>query len=65
MMYYVVKFKELYDTEKGPKWRSDQFLVYATGIEDATAKLTEALRPYGTEFEVIGCNKSKITKVVD
>ncbi len=65
MKYYVVKFKEMYDTDKGPKWRTDRFLIQAVSITDAEAKLNTFMKQYPTDFEVVSVSESAITKVVE
>lgn len=64
-MYYDVKFKEEYDTDKGPKWRKDQWLVRAISPTDAEARAAKVLAGYGNNFEIYGATKSKYTKVVE
>ena len=38
--YYLVKFKEAYDTDKGVKWMTKQYLISAVSITDAEVKIT-------------------------
>lgn len=63
-MYYVVKFKEQFDTDKGPKWISDQYLIAAESVTDAEVKLTEALKEGLGEFQIESVSKSKLTKII-
>jgi len=65
MEFYLVKFKEQYDTDKGPKWATKQYLVNAVSVGDAEAKATEILSSYNVEFLIVSISKSPIEQVVE
>lgn len=64
MEFFVVKFKEQYDTDKGPKWATKQWIVQAVSVTDAEVKVVQELSPSGIEFEVTSISKSAFEKVI-
>lgn len=64
MEFYLVKFKEQYDTDKGPKWSTKQYLVNAVSVGDAEAKTTENLSQHGIEFRIVSVSKSLIEEIL-
>lgn len=61
--YYNVKFKEQYDTDKGPKWKTYQMLVSGVNPGDAEAKVHKELE--GATFEITGITVTKYIKVLE
>ncbi len=63
--YYLVKFKEAIETEKGLKWKSDSWLVLDVSVTAAEAAAVKELATYGTDYEITGISLSKNTKVLE
>lgn len=62
--YYLVKFKEAYDTDKGVKWMTKQYLVSAVSITDAEVKITSELAKDNVNFELKSISVSPIETVI-
>lgn len=62
--YYLVKFKEAYDTDKGVKWMTKQYLVQAVSITDAEVKVTEFLSKDNIKFDLKSISVSPIELVI-
>lgn len=63
-MYWLVRYKEQYDTDKGPKWRSGNYLVFALDGIEAIAIATKELQKFNNEFKINGATVSKIEAVL-
>jgi hypothetical protein len=62
--YYLVKFKEALDTDKGVKWMPKQCLIEAVSITDAEVVITSYLEKEGARFNVNSISISPIEFVL-
>jgi len=62
--YYLVKFKEAFDTDKGVKWMPKQYLISAVSITDAEVQITQHLSKDNVQFELTSISVSPIELVI-
>lgn len=63
-MYYTVKVKMQYETDKGAtRTKTETYLVKAESVTDAETIIHEQFKSYKLDFEVKGANQSNIIDV--
>jgi len=60
--YFKCTVKVEYETEKGVKYRKEDYIVSAINPTDVEKKITEHLR--GTDFEVFSITMTKIMDII-
>ena len=62
-MYYNAKVQLTYDTDKGPKSKSEVYLVKAESIIDAETIVAQKFKDYPNEWETKSVSASRIVDV--
>jgi len=63
--YYEVSVRMLVSGDKGDKYISQSYLVYAMSTVDVAEKINKDFEEYGSDFEIKSIKETKIQKVIE